>query len=192
MGKAIRGVPEAPPLRGGDGSRADGAGGAGGGNTGSPGKDGIGSYLASQRKLRGISLEELARVTRIPRRSLERLEAGVFDDQPDGFVRGFVRTVAGAIGLDPDATVTRMLTEPLPRPVGRLPDPRRVGAVVGIFLGLVVLGLLLVRALPTGHDARPEPPPPRLVRHDAVRALAVSRGIVPPRPRTVPAAPDRH
>ena len=46
--------------------------------------------------------------TRIPIRSLARLEAGVFDAEPDGFARGFVRTVAIALGLPPDETVARM------------------------------------------------------------------------------------
>ncbi len=70
----------------------------------------IGAYLSAQRRLRGISLEELESVTRIPRRSLARLEAGAFDRQQDAFVRGFVRTVAVAVGLDPVDTLVRMLT----------------------------------------------------------------------------------
>lgn len=176
MGKAIGGVPQAPPLRSDEGGR---------------GKDGIGAYLASQRKLRGISLEELANATRIPRRSLERLEAGVFDEQPDGFVRGFVRTVAGAIGLDPDATVMRMLAEPLPRPGVRLPDPRRVAAVA---VGIVVaglLGLLLVRGLPAWRGSSSAERRPQVLRRDAVRALAEARGIVGPPERPAPDASAR-
>lgn len=176
MGKAIGGVPQAPPLRGDGGSRD---------------KDGIGAYLASQRKLRGISLEELANATRIPRRSLERLEAGVFDDKPDGFVRGFVRTVAAAIGLDPDATVTRMLAEPTPRPSVRLPDPRRVAAVAIVLVAAGLLGLLLARGLPAWRSSGQAARPPEVYRRDAVRALAEARGIVPPRPRPVPAEPAR-
>jgi hypothetical protein len=59
-----------------------------------------------------VSLDELADRTRIPRRSLERLEDGAFDRQPDGFARGFVRTVAQALGLDADEAVMRLLEEP--------------------------------------------------------------------------------
>lgn len=69
----------------------------------------IGAYLAAQRRLRGLSLEEVEAETRIPRRSLVRLEAGAFDHQRDAFVRGFVRTVALAIGLDPVDTMVRLL-----------------------------------------------------------------------------------
>lgn len=72
----------------------------------------IGEYLRRQRMLRGISIEELASLTRIPLRSLQRLERGEFDGETDGFVRGFVRTVAAAIGLDADDTISRMLKEP--------------------------------------------------------------------------------
>ena len=90
MGAEVRGVPEDAALKSG----------------------GIGRYLAGQRKLRGISLDELAGLTRIPVRSLERLESGAFDLSSDGFVRGFVRAVAEALGLDPDDAVMRLMREP--------------------------------------------------------------------------------
>ncbi|MBW2716886.1 MAG: helix-turn-helix domain-containing protein, partial [Deltaproteobacteria bacterium] len=35
----------------------------------------IGAYLARERRLRGISVGELAELTKIPTRSIERLEA---------------------------------------------------------------------------------------------------------------------
>ena len=59
-----------------------------------------------------MSLDDLVELTRIPRRSLERLEDGAFDDQIDGFARGFVRTVAEALGLDAEEAVMRLLGEP--------------------------------------------------------------------------------
>ncbi len=72
----------------------------------------IGAYLARQRQLRGISLEELEAETRIPRRSLARLEAGAFDGHSDAFARGFVRAVAGALGLDTEEALLRLLDAP--------------------------------------------------------------------------------
>lgn len=95
MGKEVRGLPEDPSL-----------------SEGNPDGGPIGSYLARQRRLRGISLEELADRTKLPIRSLERLESGAFDGAPDGFARGFVRSVAGALGLDVDEAVMRLLREP--------------------------------------------------------------------------------
>ncbi len=55
-----------------------------------------------------MSLEEIARVTRIPQRSLERLEEGAFEALPaDVFVRGFLRSYAQCVGLDAEETVRR-------------------------------------------------------------------------------------
>src|SRR5690606_40006911 len=94
------------------------------------GAERIGAYLARQRQLRGIGLDELARATRIPVRSLQRLEAGAFDLDPDGFARGFVRTVAIALGLSPEETIARMLPE------ARLADDRGRGAWAALALVL--------------------------------------------------------
>ncbi len=99
----------------------------------------IGRYLASQRRLRGISLDELAASTKIPRRNLERLESGAFDSQSDGFVRGFVRTVAEELGLDPHEAVMRLAREP--RSSEEEAHRRRVRALV---VGIAVVGVLLV------------------------------------------------
>ena len=58
-------------------------------------------WLRAGRSQRGMSLEDVARVTKIQVRILERLEAGKPDGLPaDVFVRGFVRSVAKCVGLD--------------------------------------------------------------------------------------------
>lgn len=136
----------------------------------------IGRYLASQRRLRGISLDELAARTKIPRRNLERLESGAFDAQPDGFVRGFVRTVAQALGLDPQEAVMRLVGEPQ----GADEDwrRRRIGAAVGI---AVVAGAMLVLVglglrFATRWIVEPSGGAPEVIyRPDAVRSLAGQR-----------------
>ena len=105
----------------------------------------IGAYLSRQRRLRGISLAELAQLTCIPLRSLERLESGAFDGAPDGFARGFVRTVALALGLDADDAVGRMLPEARPGPRRRsvpFPEPRNPWSIV-VAAALMAAGLLL-------------------------------------------------
>ena len=71
----------------------------------------IGNYLKRQRELRGIPLKDVAKVTHLPLRSLEQLETRSFDHDRSGFARGFVRTYADAVGLDPEEAVTRMLVE---------------------------------------------------------------------------------
>ena len=144
----------------------------------------LGGWLAKQRQLRGIRLEELAALTRLPVRSLERLEAGVYDGQQDGFVRGFVRTVAVAIGLDPNDAVARLLAEPDARPEPRLPDLRRLAvAAVGV-AGVLALALALWEVTRAPAESEPRSPVAAPVRRDAVRALAFERGLLPGEPAT--------
>lgn len=183
MGEAIGGLPGSPPLSEG-GSAEDHA------ETEVPS---IGAYLARQRRLRGMDLDELVAITRIPRRSLERLESGAFDGHSDGFVRGFVRTVAIAIGLDPDETVTRMLSEPALADAGAWLTPAQAMGGIALLLGLAALGAVLVDQTSGGAEEAPEivavpaPLPPalpglvgdRILRRDPVRDLARERGLLP-------------
>jgi cytoskeletal protein RodZ len=169
MGREIRGVPETPALSGGNRPPLEGAA--------RPPETSIGSYLARERRLRGISLAELADLTKIPARSLERMESGAFDANPDGFVRGFVRTVAVALGLNPEEAVMRMLGEPADsaddaRARARWLD-RRYLAGAGLLVAGVGLGLALwvwYSRAPSAADA--DTAPKIVYRRDAVRSLA--------------------
>jgi cytoskeletal protein RodZ len=157
MGEEVRGVPEAAAV-------AEGAEGS------------VGRYLAGQRRLRNISLDELATLTKIPRRSLERLEAGLFDDVPDGFARGFVRTVAEALGLDSEEAVMRLMREPpedAAEAKGRPPfEQKTMFARAAVLAGIVLLALALWK-LVAAWLAPVEAPVTRdvILRHDPVRAL---------------------
>jgi hypothetical protein len=151
----------------------------------------IGAYLARQRVLRGITLEGLAETTRIPVRSLARLEAGVFDAAPDGFARGFVRTVALALGLPPDETVARMLPEADAdeRTRGRLRIwfQRALGAAA---LGVAILAAIWTvtgrQLLPSGWSGDGDQ---IVYRRDAIRALAEQQHATVP-PASEPPAPE--
>ncbi|MEM9177932.1 MAG: helix-turn-helix transcriptional regulator [Myxococcota bacterium] len=140
----------------------------------------IGEYLRRQRVLRDVSLDELASMTRIPLRSLERLEGGEFDGETDGFVRGFVRTVAIALGLDVDAAVARMLQEPAVGAWERSRGSRRAKQAIalgGLTLILVV-ALLVLQAgwrMLVGASAD-DPSRAVVVWRDPVRALAEAAG----------------
>jgi len=133
----------------------------------------IGAYLARQRVLRGITLEQLADTTRIPLRALARLEAGAFDVEPDGFARGFVRTVAIALGLPPDETVARML------PVVSEDDGHHGRFLVWLRRGFATASVFFIILLAvwtvTGHPLLPSSwsrnREELLHRHDAIRAL---------------------
>ncbi|MEZ4359055.1 MAG: helix-turn-helix transcriptional regulator [Kofleriaceae bacterium] len=65
----------------------------------------LGEWLRGGRVLRGLSIADIARVTKIQARILEDLEAGEAEGLPaDVFVRGFVRSYARCVGLsDADA-----------------------------------------------------------------------------------------
>jgi hypothetical protein len=158
----------------------------------------IGEYLARQRELRGISRDDLCNLTRIPLRSLERLESGAFDQMDDGFVRGFVRTVAEALGLDPGDTLARMSQEPIdsdesPRLIATQ-GLLRVGVLfAGLALVLISVGIVsvAVQYVP-GNDGDAT----LVMRRDPVRALAEARVgpgfeatqvLPPPQPAPLPA-----
>jgi cytoskeleton protein RodZ len=139
----------------------------------------IGSYLARQRRLRSISIEDLSARTKIPRRSLERLEAGAFDQASDGFTRGFVRAVAAALGLDPDDAVARLLCEPPPdeeqedeRSSRQLRRVVAVGAALALAAGALLLVAWGIRSLWPAAEVGPDAS--LRYRRDAVRALADS------------------
>lgn len=141
----------------------------------------IGDYLRRQRVLRGITIEELSELTRIPLRSLERLERGQFDGEADGFVRGFVRTVALALGLDADDAVARMLQEPGAGVWERHAPGRRARqllALGGLLVAVVLTGFVLRAGwgvLVGDHGA--EGARDVVVWRDPVRALADAAGV---------------
>lgn len=62
----------------------------------------VGSYIKRERQLRGFSLEEISRATKISLRYLSALEADNYNSLPaEAFVKGFLRSYAQCIGLDP-------------------------------------------------------------------------------------------
>lgn len=68
----------------------------------------LGTYLRDERERRNISLESVAKVTRISLRYLEALEKDEFHLLPAPiFVRGFLRTYAAHLGIDPKEVVAR-------------------------------------------------------------------------------------
>src|SRR5437763_1973431 len=65
-------------------------------------------WLRAGRAHRGMSLEHVAKVTKIQPRILERLEAGQLEGLPaEVFVRGFVRSFARCVGLDESEALRR-------------------------------------------------------------------------------------
>jgi len=72
----------------------------------------FGARLKQARVARGISLAQIAAVTRISTRSLEAVERNDFSKLPGGiFTRSFVRAYAGEVGLDPEAALQQFLSQ---------------------------------------------------------------------------------
>ncbi len=66
----------------------------------------LGEFLKRERELRNITLEEISSATKISIRFLEALEQDKYDLLPtEAFVKGFLRSYAQYIGIDPDEVI---------------------------------------------------------------------------------------
>lgn len=69
----------------------------------------LGELLRQARERRGVTLDEVARLTRIPKRHLEQLELNSLAGIPPGmYQRAEVRTYADAVGLDPQLALVAL------------------------------------------------------------------------------------
>ena len=67
----------------------------------------FGSYLKSERELRGVTLDELYSKTLIPVRHLQALENNQFDKLPgEVFIIGYIRSIAKVIGAQEDEVLS--------------------------------------------------------------------------------------
>jgi transcriptional regulator with XRE-family HTH domain len=130
---------------------------------------GVGSALQRAREVRGLSLDEAARDTRLRVDQLDALERGEFDVLPgEVYVRASLRTYASYLGLDPDKVSgayarTAEEVEP-PLPPGKLGPVERMIAASRIrdnqrFL-LVAAVTILIILLAVGALSRGEAAPP--------------------------------
>lgn len=68
----------------------------------------FGRYLQLQRELRGLSLDDIARQTKIPPTLLGAMESGQAERFPERiFVLNYIRSYATAVGISPDDTINR-------------------------------------------------------------------------------------
>ena len=130
------------------------------------GSEPLGNYLRRHRERRGISVAELARVTRIPSTSLEAIEADRFDELPgEVFVKGFLTAYAQAVRVLPAEIVARYTSSrrvayvtplPMQTPLQAAREGqggRRFGVAIAFVLLLILLSLALSIVLkPRGHD----------------------------------------
>ncbi len=77
----------------------------------------FGSKMKSAREARGVTLRQIAEVTKLSVSALDALERNDISRLPGGiFSRAFVRSYAVEIGLDPEQTVREF--------IARFPDDR--------------------------------------------------------------------
>jgi cytoskeletal protein RodZ len=122
----------------------------------------VGQYLREKREERRMSVAEIARATRVPVSSVERIESDQFDELPaEVFVRGFLKSYAKAVGVPEDEVLARYTSSrrvawvtPLPLPSAVKPARgRRVGVAVAFVLLLILFTLALSIVLkPRGGD----------------------------------------
>jgi cytoskeletal protein RodZ len=72
----------------------------------------IGATLQQARIDRGLSLVQISNATKISRRVLQQIEAGLFEELPGGLLtRGYLRAFAAEVALDPEAIVREYRAE---------------------------------------------------------------------------------
>ncbi len=120
----------------------------------------LGETLRRARLSKGITFEDAERVTRISRKYLEALELENFGILPAPvFARGFLRSYADYLGLDPAELLPFFpvghVDEPTLEPLPEVSQPRTWNASGLIAAGVVASLILLVIALYTvGHGGR--------------------------------------
>lgn len=146
---------------------------------------GFAGWLRAARERSGVSLDEIARITKIQRRTLERLEEARFDELPaDVFVRGFIRNYARVVGISGEEAITRydgcgIPPGPVAAARASAPDLRRAAAAPETPRD--------VDATP-GESVRVVAPPPAPVA-EAVAAPAPTPAIA--KPASSPASKTR-
>lgn len=176
----------------------------------------VGAFLRELRVKRGLSLDELSRVTRVARPHLEALENDAFASLPAPvFTRGFIRAYCQAVGAAPEDALARYdgrdvregAVPPSPRTTVVAPqssseaDPRTRSAILVSFVLLVVLGVALFAVALVTQPAREQraermPPPPSAADAGAPPVAAITpapeqatRPVPPPTAKSPAARP---
>lgn len=123
----------------------------------------FGKYLSQQRELRGLSRDEVSRVTKISPSLIAALEEGQVERLPSRvFVVNYIRAYATVIGLSPEDAILRFeevdKATPEPSPVVLERERRkRAWWVLGVVL-LVALGVgAYVALMMSGKASNPLP-----------------------------------
>jgi cytoskeleton protein RodZ len=118
----------------------------------------IGSELRAARKARGLTVAQVAALTRIRHSYLEAIERNDFDVLPAPiYARGFLSAYAREVGLDPRDIVQRFTStyqaSKVTPPADRIPEPRDAQGVIAARLREVVARSIAARSGPEPEPA---------------------------------------
>jgi cytoskeleton protein RodZ len=159
-----------------------------------------GVELASQRARRGFSLDQAVAATRIRRHFLEALEKGELEAIPaEAYLRGYLRTYATYLGLDPAPLLERLPAAPQPnrsqlsiepyspQPPGRVAISRPLLTGLGLLAVALVVGGYIAHQLDSVRsEAAPAPTAPASIPIASPTALAA---VLAPPPAASPSLP---
>jgi cytoskeleton protein RodZ len=150
----------------------------------------VGERLRAAREEKGLSLEDIAAQTRIPRRHLEAIEGADWDRLPaPTYTIGFARSYASVVGLDradiadqlrgemggSRATTTTEVFEPAD-PARTMPKGLVIGAILVVIVLVLVMSWLSRRSLEQPDET-------------AANTAAPAASATPPPAAAPPAAP---
>src|SRR6185295_14914981 len=134
----------------------------------------VGERLRAAREEKGLSLEDIAAQTRIPRRHLEAIEGADWDRLPaPTYTIGFARSYASVVGLDradvadqlrgemggSRATTTAEVFEPAD-PARTMPKGLVIGAILAVIVIILVMSWLSRRSLEQPDESAANTAPP--------------------------------
>jgi transcriptional regulator with XRE-family HTH domain len=130
----------------------------------------VGDQLRIAREKMGLSLEDVASQTRIPRRHLEKIESEDWESLPaPTYTIGFAKSYASAVGLD-RAAIGEQLREEIggvraaqaapeyfepADPARSMPKGLVIGAIIAVLLVVLLFSWLDNRSLDSTDDAAP-------------------------------------
>lgn len=162
----------------------------------------LGETLRRARQSRGTTIEDAERVTRIPRKYLEALEQENYSILPAPvYARGFLRSYAGYLGLDPGELLPFFpvghVEEPKLEPLPEVRQPRTwsmSGAVAAAAVGALIL--IVISLYSFGRESggssllAPEEATPEAAPEVIVPAEGGPAGQEPAAPTVPQALPD--
>lgn len=113
-------------------------------------QEGLGSFLKSERERKGLSLEQLTRITRLRIQYVEALENENWDRLPSPvFIRGFIKSYTKALGLDYREVISQFQStipahDDLPRPLVPPKKKSAMKSAVLIAVGVIAVSLIVV------------------------------------------------